>query len=144
MNRREFVKFLALIGAGTAALPEQVSAFETFYEANTPQVANGIISIDEVLIGGVATGSTPVSVQVFDGKKSVLNFGMNLFGGMFRWAAMPKQEIIMPENQLTWEINAPAHQYDGQISFIDQRGLRRSILLGNKSMVTMVHQAMYN
>jgi len=36
MDRREFVKTLALWAAGAAAMPEQVKAFEQYYDVNSP------------------------------------------------------------------------------------------------------------
>jgi hypothetical protein len=123
MDRHEFVRWLAVIAAGAAALPEQIAAFERYYEVNTPQVAEGLVSIDEIFISGMATKSTPCLIEIADPK---MKFGVNLFGGILRWVAMPNGKIIRPAHLFTWRLT-PWPEDDvfvGQISFVDQNARR--------------------
>jgi hypothetical protein len=123
MNRREFVKFIALIAAGASALPQQIEAFERYYEANTPQDDNELVAIDEIFISGLATKSRPVQ---FDLPAAMMCMGINLFGGIIRWGAMPDQKIILPRLNVSWSFT-PEQEPEilkGHISFIDHNAKR--------------------
>ncbi len=73
MDRRGFVKFLALIAAGAAALPEQVAAFEHYYEVNTPHVASGLVSVDEIWLTGMATAPVPAYFHILAWSRSYIS-----------------------------------------------------------------------
>lgn len=125
-NRRDFIQWLALIAAGAMARPEQISAFERYYEANTPQVETGLISIDEIYIGGLAQASTPV---VFMTTPHRLNLALNLFGGICRWVAQPDGKMVVTTEEFAWKFESHGttltrHMIKGHISYVDQK-LRR-------------------
>jgi len=126
MDRRAFVKFIALLAAGAAARPEQVAAFENYYEVNTPKIATGLVSVDEICIGGVATHSIPAQLEILRAGVPYLKLGVNLFGGVVRWLAAPDQKIMVSACEFGWRINncVPA-DFSGQISYIDQDGIRQ-------------------
>ena len=124
MDRREFVKFIALLAAGAAAAPEQVEAYTHYFETNTPLVPSGLVCVDEIIIGGTANKSTVAHVQLFHDEEPVLNFAVNLFGGWVRWLAAPQQMIMAVAGDLKLEIDKP--QFQGQMMYIDQLGKRRT------------------
>lgn len=128
MNRRDFVKFLALVGAGAAALPEQVAAFERYYEVNTPLVDSGLVSVDEVFLTGMAQKSLPMMFTVTYLDEVKLALGINAFGGLCRWCAMPDQKIVLPAHEFVWDINwliwPDGFPLTGHISYIDQTAVR--------------------
>jgi hypothetical protein len=122
-NRREFVKFLALLAAGAAAKPDQIEAFERYYEANTPQGDN-LVAVDEIWLSGMAQQSEPVAVEFYKKGSVVLPLGINCFGGMCRWQAAPDQKIIVNRPDFSWKFT-PCHDLFSpdwliaQVSFIN-------------------------
>jgi hypothetical protein len=135
MNRRDFIKLIAVMSAGTAALPQQIAAFETFYLKNSPLLGEPFICLDEVSISGLATDSAPVRIDIFDGDENVLPCGLNAFGGVYFWRAGPEHKIVMPSRKAMWKVGSP---YDdawikthtsGYFSYIDQDGIRVKKLL---------------
>ncbi len=123
MNRRDFVKFLALTAAGAAALPQQIAAFESYYEANTPQTSEELLAVDEIWASGMASCSTVVKMIFFpEAQSGGMTLGMNAFGGMIRWAAMPDQKIIIRKRHLTWDISGNSNPsiLEGHVSYIGQ------------------------
>lgn len=138
MNRRDFIKFIALTAAGTSALPQQVAALERYYEVNSPQV-EGLISVDEVIISGMADRSMILQCDFFSNNNNVLNFGLNAFGAILRWVAAPNQQIVT--NRFRWEIkdvgdmenqNIPIY---GRVNYIDQQGIRHSQKMSPKGII---------
>lgn len=137
MNRREFVAFLASIGAGLAAQPTQVASFEKYYEANTPWFSGntGLIAIDEIYIGGMASKSTRLNYQLYRTGECVLNLAVNAFGGIIRWVAMPDAKIVTIDRDFTWSVLSPdmtdnePSPVQGHILYVDQEGLRHTHLL---------------
>ena len=129
-TRRDFIKYLALIAAGAAALPQQIEAFEKYYEANTP-FGDELVAIDEVFLSGVATKSTPIWFELYRNDRMVSKWGMNTFGGILRWTAMPDQKIIASRPDIFWRITAPKHfdlaEFSGQISYVDGSYKRRLV-----------------
>lgn len=136
MNRRDFVKFLALMCAGAAARPEQIEAFERYYEVNSPHTLDGLVAVDEVYLSGMAGTATPLRMGFFpNAEAGRLCLGMNAFGGIVRWAATPDQKIIIRERDIGWSIVHATSKGDvtsgpfkyiaeGHISYIDQNGKR--------------------
>lgn len=150
MDRREFVKFLALTAAGAAALPEQVLAFERYYTANTPSVAP-FIAFDEVSAAGLRLSSSlPVRMIFSKGPDMVLNAAFNAFGGIYFWRAAPDSKIVASVSvPLTWEITVWRKGWQdqaessgdfqlledaevkrvlqGHVSYIDQNAVRHTV-----------------
>ena len=143
MNRREFIRHLALIAAGSTAISQQIDALERFYEANAPAGASTLIALDDICIGGVAPVSTPLIFDLLRGDRMVLRFPWNAFGGMVRWSPMPDQRLIAAPGELRWEIRPPEAYgthvspscVEGFIGFIDSDGLRQTIPLTVKGTV---------
>lgn len=137
MNRRKFVSFLALLAAGAAARPEQIAAFEKYYDANTPWLTDGgLIAVDELYIGGIATRSVPMTWKVYCSTNCVLNLGFNAFGGVLRWVAAPDQKLVTVPADFNWSLKAsegfdadPYSVIQGHILYIDQDGFRHSHIL---------------
>ena len=130
MDRRAFIKSLACICAGAAALPQQIETFERLFEANAP-MSNELIAIDRFVIGGLATQSMPARVIIKRGDRELMRWGMNLFGGMLHWTAVPDQKIIVVPGTLHWEITSPAmtlpsEWIEGSISYLDNQLVRCS------------------
>jgi hypothetical protein len=131
MNRREFVKFLGCLAAGTSALPAQVEAFTKYYDTNTPQGSGPFVAIDEVFMSGMASHNTPVYAKLYHQDEVVLPFGINLFGGILLWRAGPDQKIVGLRDDFLWLLeprsSSPMALSDvvGQISYIDSNGVRR-------------------
>ena len=129
MDRRAFVKFLALMAAGAAAKPEQIAAYEHYYDVNTPATDGPFIAVDEVMLGGTARLSTVVQVRILSQSTNTLNLAINAFGGIFRWHAAPDQKIITDE--LSWHIEYDPNDIainkilNGHISYITQAGIRK-------------------
>jgi len=133
MDRREFVKFIALIAAGAAAGPPQIAAFTQYYEVNTPKILRVPAAVDEVWISGVDTRSSRVGFYFYRGEERVQQFWLNCFGGVIRWVAHPEGKIIGEPRALRWKLEAldeHIHLPDvgsylrGQISWIDADGKR--------------------
>lgn len=128
MNRRDFVKSLALLAAGASALPAQIAVFEQYYEANTPKISGPLIAMDEIIISGMAGRSARVHVQVFGNGELRLNLGLNAFGGVLFWRAAPDSKIVT--SQLGWSITCPDEGFDvsmlqGGISYLDDKFKRQ-------------------
>jgi hypothetical protein len=130
MNRREFVKYLALT-AGAAALPPQIAALEQYYEINTPITPGPYLAMDEVYIGGIANiGSTPLKIGFYQNGLVILNCSLNAFGGCYFWrGALDHKIIANPANELTWKIS-----YFDNGTLTDQKV--REIIDGTASFVT--------
>lgn len=127
ITRREFCRNLGLLAAGAAALPEQIEAFSHVYDVNLPKDVplSDVIMITDIMVGGTATASSPTSFTIKDKEEVLLNFGMNLFGGAFRWCAFPGQEILVSKKNLVWK--AQGHSifgtYSGTIIYYDSNML---------------------
>src|SRR4030095_7014978 len=107
MNRRDFIKHLALLAAGAAALPDQILAFEKSIELNAiDKIDKGLIFIDDIILSGMSGHSFPLYASIFTNDKPDLNFGLNLFGGIFRWVAVPGHSlrVTIPE-KFIWELD---------------------------------------
>lgn len=132
MNRRDFVKYLALVGAGLSAQPSQIAAFERYYEVNTPQTVDELVAVDEVFVSGIATCSTPIAMELFPSALSGgMNMALNAFGGIVRWMAPPDGKIAIRKSELVWSftlIGREAPPFEdvatGYISYVCQDGKR--------------------
>jgi len=142
MDRRDFIKFIAAMCAGAAAMPAQLEAFEHYYFVNAPKTAGSLIAIDEILISGIATRSFPVTLKLFRTNEYLMDCSCNLFGGIMRWYAGPDQKILIHPRDFRWEFVAHNDRDDrnllalnvetlltGHISYIEQSGLRQTIPL---------------
>jgi hypothetical protein len=137
MDRREFVRYLALTAAGLSALPEQVAAFERYYNLNTSNVERGLVAVDEILISGLAGMSIRFKIDIIHLDEIKVPLGLNAFGGIVRWVAPPDMKIVVPGRELKWRINPmdyfedvdPMRYLTGHISYIDQGGFRMNKLL---------------
>lgn len=103
MDRREFVKMLALLAAGTAALPSQIGAFEQYYNANTPSVGP-FLAIDEISFAGLSQTNSPLKVEILQGNNLLLACGLNTFGGVFLWRAQPDGKIVDNPDKVSWKM----------------------------------------
>lgn len=129
MDRRQFVKFLAATAAASA-LPEQVAAFEQYFEINTPRIPTGLVAVDEVFMAGAATRSMVLEANARRNEIQLLNLGFNGFGGIIRWVAAPMQTLMVPAKDFILDIK-PRGLLDGDpfpvighILFVDQDGRR--------------------
>jgi hypothetical protein len=137
MDKREFIKSLALLAAGISALPAQVEAFERYYTANTPTSAPAgqLIAIDQIVVSGMATRSMPAFCKFYTSDQCVLPFGVNLFGGMVLWKAGADQKIITTKSAFRWRISGStdavrSSDFVGSISYIDDGLVRRTHEIG--------------
>ncbi len=147
MTRREFVEHIALLAAGAAALPQQIAAFTNYYEINAAKSATGLVAIDEIYIGGMATCSVPMTFDFFTRESDasstfLLKLAMNTFGSVVRWVAAPDQKIVVPAGNFHWQATGVEplladvsgermdRQFAGYISYIQQDGLRVATPLG--------------
>ena len=141
-NRREFVKFIALLAAGAAALPQQIEAYTKYYDANTPLTGGPFIAMDEVWMSGLATKSTRVRMTLFHQDRSEYTWSFNAFGGVVRWVAAPDMKLVAIEKDLKWRLELfdgrPDYRagddwvrqtMNGYISYIDDMGRRRQMTL---------------
>jgi hypothetical protein len=135
MDRRSFVKFVAALAAGVSALPAQVEAYEKYYEINTPRTTARLLMVDEIWLSGLATRSIPTTFNIHRGDQHLLALGLNLFGGVVCWKALPDAKIMAARGGLTWDIETPNDEgnprylFNGHISYIDDEGVRRSQML---------------
>ncbi len=85
------------------------------------------------MIGGLATRSVPANVTLHCGNELCFAGGVNLFGGIIRWACMPDAKRMGPANHFVWSIEGPKDLseilFSGHISYLDQSGLRRTKLI---------------
>lgn len=130
-NRRDFVKWLALIAAGAAAQPDQIRAFEEYYDANTPRQFSSLIAVDEILVSGMSTSSLPVDFIVYRKDHMELSFSVNLFGGIIRWVPAPNQIRVIDPADLhismdTREVARTLDEIRGHISYVDQHKHRHT------------------
>jgi len=123
-NRRDFIQWLALIAAGTAARPEQIKAFEQYYDANTP-VGNRLVALDEVqLIGLHNRGGMPVVCNFYKQDRIILPAGLNAFGGVYFWRAGPDSKIIADATDIFWKFDPKTPGFElqndinGTVSYI--------------------------
>lgn len=108
MNRREFVKHLALLAAGAAALPSQVAAFERLYEANTSgplATSTSLLSVNDIVIG---FGGTPrdaaAVVRFFNGESAPLAFPLNT-RATIRWIPAPDCPFLTSRDRFRWSVD---------------------------------------
>ena len=137
MNRRDFVRFVALTAATAAALPQQVEALTRYYERNTPLTFAPLVAVDEVMFSGLAQYSTVATIWFFRRDDFLMDLSINAFGGVLRWHAFADQKIVLPPADFRWEIvNRAARDGEdkpapfdswlaGTVSYVDQTGLRR-------------------
>lgn len=133
MERRNFVKFLALLAAGAAAKPEQIFAFEQYYEANTP-FGEGLVAVDEINVAGLSWTATPVLCDFLVKDKIRLPLAFNGFGGIMHWKAGPDQKIITAISDFSWNIRATnrtfatlTNEIRAYISYIGQDRVRKMV-----------------
>lgn len=142
-ERDNFVKYLALLAAGEAAKPEQIAAFERYYDRNSPATFP-LVAVDEIFICGHASRSTRVAIDILKGSDVVQCLSINAFGGILRWVATPDQKIVSAPTDFRWNITFPDRApadlewnqrqmqfIRGHISYIDDTGLRISKPLVN-------------
>jgi len=145
MDRRGFIKHMALIAAGMAARPEQIAAFETYYEANTPDTTLPLASVDEIWISGEAKQSLALRAVFSWGHDQQMDLSFNAYGGIFRWVAAPDAKIIAPLDEFRWQIERLhgnhdgrlEDQYSGQVSYIDQNAKRHYVKIANRQLVAI-------
>jgi hypothetical protein len=143
-TRRDFVRMMALLAAGAAALPEQIDVFQRYYEANTPLIGGPFIAVDEVFIGGLASGgSTPIRLNLFAEDINVLPLALNAFGGVAFWRASPDGKLVSQCSDFRYAIEhlgddsewrRPSDSWirqtvHGYIKYIDEDALRHTVLL---------------
>jgi hypothetical protein len=131
MDKREFIKSMALLAAGIAASPMQVEAFERYYTANTPDAPAGrLIAVDAVTIGGLASKSMPAHFNFYTADRIVLPFGINLFGGVIFWKATADEKIITTKSNFNWNISTASYMqpyhFISSISYIDDALVRHT------------------
>ena len=131
MIRREFVKHLALLAAGAAALPSQIAAFEQLYEANTRSFGerSDLIFIRDMIFGfdGVP-GDVATRVSLLRGDQTLFQIALNK-RATFRWVGVPELPLISPVKDLHWDIQTFAGEYlsvvrdefVGTLGFLDQQ-----------------------
>ena len=141
MTRRDFVKHLALLAAGAAALPAQVAAFERYYDINMPRVGgDDLLAVDEIYLSGYASRSMPVGLQVTHADRLLLNLGFNAFGGIILWRAQADSKLLVRESVLRLDLAGYgndagadpvflANHVGGHISFLRQDGVRETLPL---------------
>jgi hypothetical protein len=132
MDRRAFIKAIALLAAGVSALPVQVEAFERYYTVNSPTSApdGQLIAIDQIVVSGMATRSMPAFCKFYTSDQCVLPFGVNLFGGVVFWSAGADQKIITTKSAFRWRISGStdvvrSSDFVGSIYYIDDGLVRR-------------------
>jgi hypothetical protein len=134
MNRRDFVRFLGVTAAGAAALPQQIEAFEAYYDANTPMTSEPLVAVDEIWLCGMAGRSLRINATFFDDTKHELPLGINAFGGIICWKAQPDSKIVLTKYNVTWNTTVIDGEkfsdvLTGHISYIDQAKVRRNFAL---------------
>lgn len=132
MNRRDFLRNIALVAIGHAALPQQIEALTNIFDINAPKLSAGLIAIDEIYIGGMAEKSAPTIFEFIksSNKSPILNLSMNLFGGVVRWVATPEGRIFTREEDFILKAR-PFKDYNyiepfqGSIMYTDQNLIRK-------------------
>jgi hypothetical protein len=135
MDRRQFVNFIAMMAAGgAAAKPEQVEAFQHYYEVNTPLVTDeSLVAVDEIMVSGMAARSTPLRFR-FWAERHYMPIAFNLFGGIVRWTALPDGRFMASAADVRWTVECPSclpldddwvnDVIVGHIGYIDSIGAR--------------------
>ena len=119
MNRREFVKYLALLAAGANALPAQVDAYEKMYDLNTRQFNKGkIVSIKEFTIGFKEPCDKHIRVSIVNKERELWSIFLNQ-RATFRYVTMPDCPLLTTEG---FHI-ASKPQCSGTIHYIDMDGI---------------------
>jgi hypothetical protein len=131
MNRRNFIRGMALLAAGAAALPEQIDFFERYYTANAP-ASELLGAMDEVWMSGTALVSMPVTLRIFrvGTDENLYTWGINLLGGVLRWVPTPDQKVIIGEPGLRWELSGISQEemdncFNGQVNYVGRDLVRR-------------------
>jgi hypothetical protein len=140
-SRREFIRHIALLAAGVAALPEQIAAFTQYYDRNTPAIGP-FVAIDEVYMAGMANVSTPMWLEIMCGSTTLIPLGFNAFGGIVMWRAQAEGKIVTRTGDLTWKFSQPSglsipdpveRTVKGYVSYIGQDGVRKHVMLDTVS-----------
>jgi hypothetical protein len=118
---------LALLAAGTASRPEQIEAFEHYYNANTPLIGGPFVAVDEISISGLAITSTPLRVRFHRMEAFELAAGLNAFGGVYVWRAGPDGKIVTEPNDFRWEMKCEYTHIDGGEYVIDDEWVRQNL-----------------
>lgn len=111
MIRRDFVKMMALLAAGASAMPEQIAAFETIYDANTPRRlglgelwSKDFVSIEDWVIGFDMVGADRTyNMGLYDGNTAVLSFALNQ-RALMRYVRPPQVPVLSRLKTLRWEV----------------------------------------
>lgn len=140
MNRREFVKYLALLAAGAAAMPAQIAAYERLYNANMPDAGSGLISVREFFCGFQGTPRDCVAlVTVGHGSTKAMPFAMNT-RSFLRWVAAPDTPLLVKAEEFYWTVIDPRSGQDadpfddftGRLIVTDQDARIHYVAMTNK------------
>lgn len=133
MNRREFAKHLALLAAGAAALPAQLSAFERLYDINTKPLGDtDLVSIEDIALGFSEPGDYAHFINIYNDQSVLYSFALNQ-RATFRYLPAPTAPMLATHRGVRWTTESyPAQSripIMGTIRYIDQSGMIRTCLI---------------
>jgi len=150
MTRRDFCKYMALLTATAAALPEQIEAFTRLYDVNTRAFdgADDIIQVDDLFLAyrGITT-TIATQIRFHLSREQIFPISLNAHGGVVRLIATPIAPWLGRISEIRWTVeasseyptaykNADGESVDltaivrksltGYIHFIDMAGMIRT------------------
>jgi len=120
LSRREFIRNLAVLTAGAAALPEQILAFEKLYTVNAVPDVTGLVAITDITLIGTASVSKPLLMNFHNESVQELVLGLNCFGGIMRWLAVPSDPIrLTTPKKFRYEIISLGDEISDYFSYLN-------------------------
>ena len=143
LTRRDWLKSLAALAAGAAALPQQLLVFEQMYERNAtvlPAVGS-CLSIKDITFGFYgAPRDAVLLVSLYDNKRVLLQTPLN-YRATFRFAPSPDHPFLTTVANFRWEIgeysvnpaDLPGDDFYGTVSALDESLLLRTYTMRGAS-----------
>ena len=121
MDRRAFIRHMALLAAGSAAMPGQIAAIEKLYNANTPlslrpgeKWEHAMLSVEDWCVGFAMEPADRVfEIELFrldpDGDRVPFIIVALNQRATFRWVRAPNEPILCHRDQLGWSVREVRH-----------------------------------
>lgn len=142
MTRREFGKYLAILAAGAAATSAQLETFERLYDVNLPQVASGLLQINDYWIGFRSPRDAAVRVCWTLGPNHQLPIVLNQRATL-RYVPAPDCPMLTTVDAFAWTLEASVimrgdatesvqDEFEGALRFTDQNGRIHDIAIDGR------------
>lgn len=129
MTRSEFCIALAELHAGGGdASKRQLETWRALFDINSRQFGEvkDLVLVQDIYMGGLATISTPLTVELKRTDQQWLRIGFNAFGGVVRWCRAPETASFACTSTLNIAVSDEKGQpvvdppFKGHVMYMDQ------------------------